>query len=173
MKPELKEGYDFVNSMMEYEDPEYLEPFTDLQTVKEHIDLYVEGWQDEFPQILRDPETLMTIWNECLPKKEPEEPDPEPDPAGKQYLLKTFIENEIFYSVLTGREIADRYEENQIAGIYDSMTVWSLDGDNPERINLLDLVEPILENKRWMEHEYRDYCDAVNEYGYDFEGRDE
>lgn len=95
--------------------------------------------------------------------------DPE-YPADAQYLLRSVMDDEVFHNVLTGREIADRYETDQIAGIYNSMTVWKLDGDEPQKIRILDLVNPILENKRWMEQEYRDNCDAVNEYGYDYEG---
>ena len=50
------------------------------------------------------------------------------------------------------------YGEDQLCGIYSDMEVWDVTGD-PKRISLLDLVEPILENKRWMEREYRDYCE--------------
>lgn len=97
--------------------------------------------------------------------------EPIEDPATKEYLLKTVCEDIKQASIKTGKQIADIYEMDQIAGIYASMEVWDL--DTMKRISLLDLVEPILSNKRWMEQEYRDYCDNVNEYGYDFEGRDE
>ena len=93
-------------------------------------------------------------------------------PEGKQYLFKARIEDEQFLSIKTGKQIADIYEEDQLCGIYSDMEVWDVSGD-PKRISLLDLVEPILNQKRWIEQEYRDYCDSVNEYGLDFEGRDE
>ena len=95
----------------------------------------------------------------------------EPDPAEKEYLLKTVCDDIKQASVKTGKQIAEIYDMDQLCGIYSSMEVWDL--DTMKRISLLDLVEPILEQKRWVEQEYRDYCDAVNEYGYDFEGRDE
>ena len=85
--------------------------------------------------------------------------EPEENPAKKQYLFKVWIEDELFISIKTGKQIADDYETDQIAGIYSKMEVWDVSGD-PNRISLLDLVEPILENKRWMEQEYRDYCEA-------------
>jgi hypothetical protein len=85
--------------------------------------------------------------------------EPEENPAKKQYLFKVWIEDELFISIKTGKQIADDYETDQIAGIYSKMEVWDVSGD-PKRISLLDLVEPILENKRWMEQEYRDYCEA-------------
>lgn len=116
----------------------------------------------------------------CMTKEEAEdivrdleaadEPEPE-DLAKKEYLLKTVCEDIKQASIKTGKQIADIYEMDQIAGIYSTMEVWDL--DSMKKISLLGLVEPILDNKRWMEQEYRDYCDAVNEYGYDFEGRDE
>ena len=100
-----------------------------------------------------------------------DEPD-EPDPADKQYLFKVKIEDEWIASVKTGKQIAEYYDEDQFCGICSEMQAWDISGD-PKRISLLDLVEPILNQKRWMEQEYRDYCDNVNEYGLDFEGRDE
>jgi hypothetical protein len=84
--------------------------------------------------------------------------EPEENPAKKQYLFKVWIEDELFISIKTGKQIADDYETDQIAGIYSKMEVWDVSGD-PKRISLLDLVEPILEGKRAMEQEYRDYCE--------------
>ena len=79
------------------------------------------------------------------------------DNADKEYLLKTVCDDIKQASVKTGKQIADIYEMDQIADIYASMEVWDL--DTMKRISLLDLVEPILANKRWMEQEYRDYCE--------------
>ena len=98
--------------------------------------------------------------------------EPVESAADKRYLFKARIEDEQIISIETGRRIAEIYEEDQICGIYGDMEVWDVSGD-PKRISLLDLVFPILNHKRWMEQEYRDYCDAVNEYGYDFEGMTE
>jgi hypothetical protein len=94
-------------------------------------------------------------------------------PTDKQYLFKARIDDEQIISIETGKRIAEIYEQDQICGIYGDMEVWDVSGKEPKRISILDLVGPILNQKRWMEQEYRDYCDAVNEYGYDFEGRDE
>lgn len=90
--------------------------------------------------------------------------EPEQDPAKKQYLFKVWVEDELCISIKAGREIAEYYETDQIAGIYSKMEVWDVTGE-PKRISLLDLVEPILENKHWMEQEYRDYCEELR-YGY-------
>lgn len=99
-----------------------------------------------------DPEQIVADLESADEPAEPEE-----DPAKKEYLLKTVCEDIKQASVKTGKQIADIYEMDQIAGIYSHMEVWDL--DTMKRISLLDLVEPILENKRWMEQEYRDYCE--------------
>lgn len=90
-------------------------------------------------------------------------------PSEKEYLLKTVCDGIRQSSIKTGKQIADIYDFDQDAGVYSSMEVYDL--DTLTKINLLNLVDPILENKRWMEQEYRDYCENVREYGLDFEGR--
>lgn len=127
-------------------------------------------WKDEIDCdcLLPDYEDVEQLVRDMESADEPAEPNP----ADKQYLFKVNIEGEWIASVETGRKIAEYYETDQFCGIYSEMQVWDISGD-PKRISLLDLVEPILNQKRWMEQEYRDYCDNVNEYGLDFEGRDE
>lgn len=85
--------------------------------------------------------------------------DPEINPADKQYLVKTDIDGEPINKVMSGREVANLYEDDQLSGIYGDIRVWDISGDEPKRVSLIDLVDPILENKRWMEQEYRDYCE--------------
>lgn len=97
----------------------------------------------------------------------------EPDPAKRQYVFKTVADGETFISVETGKKIADTYETDRICGVYSDMQVWDFSGDQPVRVDLDNLVSPILNQKHWMEQEYRDYCENVNEYGLDFEGRDQ
>lgn len=81
------------------------------------------------------------------------------NPADKQYLVMTSIEDEPVNKIMKGWEVANLYEDDQLTGIYGDIKVWDISGDEPKRINLIDLVDPILENKRWMEQEYRDYCE--------------
>ena len=80
-------------------------------------------------------------------------------PSCKEYLLKTSIEGEPINRVMTGKEIADLYDEDQLCGIYGEMKVYDITNE-PVRISLLDLVEPILSHWEWMDREYRDYCEA-------------
>ena len=90
-------------------------------------------------------------------------------PEKKEYLLRTVCEGIRQSSIKTGKQIADIYDYDQEIGVYSSIEVYDL--DTLEKIGLDKLVTPILENKRWMEQEYRDYCENVREYGLDFEGR--
>lgn len=113
-------------------------------------------------------------WNECelcayfmdreeaetiLDDLEAAEDEVETNPADKQYLVKTDIDGEPINRVMTGREVATLYEDDQLSGIYGDIKVWDISRDEPKRVSVIDLVDPILENKRWMEQEYRDYCE--------------
>ena len=80
------------------------------------------------------------------------------DLSKKTFLVKTSIEDEPITSLMTGKEITKLYEDDQLAGVYGEIKVYDIE-DEPKRINLLDLVAPILQNQRWMEQEYRDYCE--------------
>ena len=179
MKTALAEEIDLIQNWLAYEDANELEYMTTLSDAVVQIDGMTKGRDpdDPLPVGLLDPATMLIVWNYCVDEekrmlKEREEEREARERPNREYLLKTVCDGIKQSSIKTARQIADIYETDQIAGgIYDSMTV--IDLDTLQEISLTDLVEPILANKRWMEQEYRDYCDAVNEYGYDFEGRDE
>ena len=100
--------------------------------------------------------------------------EPTDDPEKKLFFVQIRFDGETWSRMMTGRELADRYETDAEAGIGEEYAAFDVSSfGNPVRINVYELVHPIIERKRWMDQEYRDYCDAVNEYGYDFEGRDE
>jgi hypothetical protein len=100
--------------------------------------------RDEAEQILSDLESADA-------PAEPEQP--------KQYLLKTDIEGEPIAKVMTATEIATMYRDDQLCGIYGELKVYDITNE-PVRISLLDLVEPIISHWEWMDREYRDYCEA-------------
>lgn len=167
MTKEMEKFVPFVASLTYDIDEEAEQPMT-IEDAQYTMDQWKEEGFIEIPEGFTA-EIFSTIWSEWYPAKAER---PKENHADKQYLVKITIDGEVSNSIETGRRIAEIYEEDQYAGMYQSIDVWDIDGD-PKPISLLDLVRPILENKRWMEQEYRDYCDAVNEYGYDFEGRDE
>ena len=175
MKDALSAEIDKIEAWLAYEDVDELEYMRTTDDAQIQIDGMLECMDpdDPFPEGLRDPATMMIVWNYCveLQKRWAAERKEERERPDREYLLKTVCDGIRQSSIKTGRQIADIYETDQIACIYASMTV--IDLDTLKEISLLDLVEPILADKHWHEQEYRDYCDAVNEYGYDFEGRDE
>ena len=175
MESALAEEIDTIFSYLAYEDENDLEYMTTLDDAQLQIDGINGGRDpdDPLPEGLNDPATMLIVWNYCVAveKKRAEKIREERERPLREYLLRTVCDGIRQSSIKTGKQIADIYDTDQIAGIYDSMTV--IDLDTLKEISLLDLVEPILDNKRWMEQEYRDYCDNVNEYGLDFEGRDQ
>lgn len=123
---------------------------------------YFEGYDFMGNTLWSKDEGLMMDLEEAeaiVEDLEAAEADPGEDLSKKTFLVKTSIEDEPITSLMTGKEIAKLYEDDQLCGIYGDIKVWDISGDEPKRINLWDLVAPILQNKRWMEQEYRDYCE--------------
>lgn len=90
----------------------------------------------------------------------------------KSYLVQIKFDGEVTSRMMTERELADHWETDDIAGIGCEYKAYDVDTfGQVTPINVYDTVQEILKGKREMEQEYRDYCEAVNEYGYDFEGR--
>lgn len=176
MKTALAEEIDLINSWLAYEDADELEYMDNLSDAVAQIEGMNQDRDpdDPLPAGLLDPATMLTVWNYCVAqaKARAAQAREERERPNREYLLKVTIDGETSASIETGRKIAELYETDRECGYMDNMEVWDIRSD-PVKIDLEELVGPILENKRWMEQEYRNYCDAVNEYGYDFEGRDE
>ena len=77
----------------------------------------------------------------------------------KQYLVKTSINDEPINRIMTANEIVDLYEQDQLSGVYGEIKVWDITKDEPVRMDLLQMVEPVIAQRRWEEQEYRDYCE--------------
>ena len=162
MKAALSAEIDKIEAWLAYEDADELEYMRTTDDAQIQIDGMLECMDpdDPFPEGLRDPATMMIVWNYCVElqkhwaakrKEERERPD-------REYLLRSVCDGIKQSSIKTAREIADIYEMDQLADIYSSLEVFDL--DTLQKVSLLDLVEPILANKRWIEQEYRDYCDS-------------
>lgn len=176
MKAALAEEIEAIFQYNAYADLDELELMTNLDDAKTQIEGMQEFRDPDEPLIggLNDPATMLLVWNYCVTedKARAEREKEERERPNREYLLKVTVDGETSASIETGRKIAELYETDRECGYMDNMEVWDIRSD-PVKIDLEELVGPILENKRWIEQEYRDYCDAVNEYGYDFEGRDE
>ena len=88
----------------------------------------------------------------------------------KKYFVQIKFDGEISSSMMTERELAEHWETDELAGIGCEYAAWDVDTFGKlVPINVYKTVQEVLAEKRWMEQEYRDYCEAVNEYGYNFE----
>ena len=89
------------------------------------------------------------------------------------YLVQTKCDGDVFSSVKTLPELASLYELEQEACFLDDLVVFDVsDFGHPVKVDVSDVVAPYLEQRRWMEQEYRDYCELVNEYGYNYPNDD-
>jgi len=87
----------------------------------------------------------------------------------KTYFVQTKCDGEVSSSVKTLHELASLYELDQEACYLDDIVAYDIsDYDHPVKVNVYETVTPYLEQRRWMEQEYRDYCELVNEYGYNY-----
>lgn len=173
MKAALAEEIEVISQWLEYAEENDLVPFDTLEDAKIQIDGMNEDRDPDDPLIggLNDPATMLIVWNYCVAEEKArlERIREERERPNREYLLKTVSDGIRQSSIKTGKQIADIYDFDQEVGIYTSMEVYDL--DTLTKIDLDELVTPILENKRWMEQEYRDYCENIREYGLDFEGR--
>ena len=89
-----------------------------------------------------------------------DEPAEYPVKDQKQYIMRTWIAGDLGVDVVTAKELAHCYEMNEECGIYGKMEAW--DPETMQQINLLELVQPIIDQEHWIEEEYRSCCE--NEY---------
>ena len=80
----------------------------------------------------------------------------------KSYLVQIKLDGEITSKMMTERELADHWEMDDLAGIGCDYEAFNVDtfGKAVRVKNVYDIVKPVLDQKRWMEQEYRDYCEA-------------
>ena len=89
----------------------------------------------------------------------------------KEYIVVTRGEGEVFQSVKTEKELAELWETNDEVGYLDEILAFQFNSDTKtmEPVDVYQLATAYLRERNEMEQEYRDYCEAWNEYGPDFE----
>ena len=88
----------------------------------------------------------------------------------KKYLVQIKYDGEISSRMMTERELADHWETDDIAGIGCEYSAFDVDTfGKAVKVDVYEIVQAVLKEKREIEQEYRDYCEAVHEYGLDFE----
>jgi len=88
------------------------------------------------------------------------------------YVTVIKCDGETFVSVKTRRELALRWEENDECGYLDEEIIAFQYNDatkQMEKVNVYEIAREYLRERDEIEQEYRDYCDLVNEYGYDYQ----
>lgn len=91
----------------------------------------------------------------------------------KTYLVQITLDGETSSKMMTERELARHWENNDIAGIgYEYAAFDVSEFGKAEPVNVYDIAQEVLGQIRWEQEEYRDYCEAVNEYGYNFESQE-
>ena len=134
-------GYDFMGSINWVKVPD-VSCGMGLEEAQQIIS-DLEAQDDDGPILPIDPEEIDTRpLEEILPK---------------QYILRAWIDGELNVSVVTAEELAHQYDMDQECGIYSKMEAW--DAETMQQINYLDVVLPILDQERWIEEEYRNYCE--------------
>ena len=86
------------------------------------------------------------------------------------YAVYTKFEDEENFCLMSRKELAELWENDQIAGgIYTDIRAFSYDskaGFTP--VDVDKLANEYLEERKAIQDEYEEYCEAVNEYGYDY-----
>ena len=86
----------------------------------------------------------------------------------KSYLVQIMLDGEVTSKMMTERELAEHWETEDLAGcgfVYSAFDVDTFGVATP--INVYETAQRVLEEKREIDQEFWDYCEAVNEYGYD------
>ena len=86
----------------------------------------------------------------------------------EQYVVMTELDGEQFMSIKNERELAHLWRDDNEAGVYDRIRAWRFVDDQFKPVNVYELACEVLRDEHEMEQEYEDYCETVNEYGYDY-----
>ena len=89
----------------------------------------------------------------------------------KEFFVITVIDGEQSVHTMSVRELAELWEQDNISGGYIDEIIayrFNLNTHEMEKVNVYETAQEFLKGQREIEQEYRDYCETVNEYGYDY-----
>lgn len=66
MKNALAAEIDFINGILAYESTDSLELIQSLDEAKVQVEGYMSDYNEDLPEGLTDPETMMLVWNYCV-----------------------------------------------------------------------------------------------------------
>ena len=90
----------------------------------------------------------------------------------QKYFVITTDGEEQFESVKTEKELAELWETNDEVGYLDEIIAFRYVDGKMERVNVYKIASAYLKERDEIRQEYEDYCEMVNEYGYDYADHD-
>lgn len=88
----------------------------------------------------------------------------------KQYFVICRVDNDESYSVETEKSLAELWESNDDAGYIEEIEAYDPQ-DNMRKIDVYEVARSYIVRREESQREYEEYCEYINEYGYDY--RDE
>ena len=77
----------------------------------------------------------------------------------KKYLVQTMVDGELFSSIKTEKELAHHWETAYIADFDEESVAYDISMyDHPVKVSIEEIARPIIEQERWMQEEYYQYC---------------
>lgn len=86
----------------------------------------------------------------------------------ENYFVITTIDGEQFESVKNTRELAEHWQSNDDAGYCDDIVAYAYRNGEMVKVNVYEIATEYLNEREEIHREYEDYCETVNEYGYDY-----
>lgn len=88
----------------------------------------------------------------------------------KEYFVITFIDGEQTNRVMSEHELAHLWQDDEDAGYIDVLLAYRFNAETSkmEQVNVYEVATNYLKGEREVQQEYEDYCETVNEYGYDY-----
>lgn len=88
----------------------------------------------------------------------------------KEFFVITVLDGEQEVKTMSVRELAELWRDDNEAGYLDEIIAYrfNLNTHEMEKVNVYDVATKFLRDQEEIQREYEDYCETVNEYGYDY-----
>ena len=85
------------------------------------------------------------------------------------YVVYTRYDDEEELSTMSLRTLAEIWETDQLAGIYNDIRAFTYDAEAGfTQVDVSELASKYLAECKAIQDEYEEYCETVNEYGYGY-----
>ena len=86
----------------------------------------------------------------------------------EKYVVITKVDGEIGLAIKNTRELAELWEEDNECGYLEELKAFQYIDGKMEAVNVYEIAHAWFKERDEVEEEYRDYCETVEEYGYDY-----